>query len=330
MRGFVRIISICALLSAACSGHVSHAERHVDGAAGATSDDTDELCSAPSCTNPPSCSGLAATCGPNHDEGCCTARVVRGGSFYRIYDGIRDDLDLKIYPATVSDFALDTYEVTVGRFRAFAADYPISLPAGGAGKNAHNSADSGWIWRDSMPVDEHDLLVTLQCESRYQTWTRDDDALPINCLSWYEAEAFCIWDGGRLPTEAELNYAEAGGDQQREFPWGSAAPDATRAVFSETSNNEAAPVGSLPAGKGRFGHADLSGNVAEWVEDQVLFPRPTDDCVDCAYLDGGTNRAIRGGSFKDQASELSAAFTGERDPAPNSWLNGARCARNVP
>ena len=46
----------------------------------------------------------------------------------------------------------------------------------------------------------------------------------INCVNWFEAYAFCIWDGGFLPTEAEWNYAASGGSEQRYYPWSASFP----------------------------------------------------------------------------------------------------------
>src|SRR5690606_7167704 len=70
-------------------------------------------CTAGACGQPPSCRDLEVTCGAGEDESCCTSIVVTGGTFDRINDGD--------FPATVSTFRLDKYEVTVGRFRKFAA-----------------------------------------------------------------------------------------------------------------------------------------------------------------------------------------------------------------
>src|SRR5260370_21429035 len=61
----------------------------------------------------------------------------------------------------------------------------------------------------------------------YSTWTDMPGAheeLPINCVNWFEAYAFCIWDGGFLPSSAELEYTSAADCQQREYPWGSTDP----------------------------------------------------------------------------------------------------------
>src|ERR1700730_5736435 len=69
--------------------------------------------------------------------------------------------------------------------------------------------------------------TTLGCESEFDTWTASagsHENLPINCVNWYEAYSFCIWDGGFLPSEAEWEYAAAGGARQRTYPWGPTAP----------------------------------------------------------------------------------------------------------
>lgn len=56
------------------------------------------------------------------------------------------------------------------------------------------------------------------------------DRKPLNCIPWYVLFAFCIWDGGRLPTEAEFAYAASGGAEQRPFPWGGVPPDGIAVV----------------------------------------------------------------------------------------------------
>jgi formylglycine-generating enzyme len=91
----------------------------------------------------PSCSGLAETCGPDGDHDCCSAALIPGGTFYRGYDGSAAYMS-KAAPATVSDFPLDTYEVTVGRFRPFVAAYRRDMIAQGTGANPNNPSESGW------------------------------------------------------------------------------------------------------------------------------------------------------------------------------------------
>src|SRR6185503_5212427 len=105
----------------------------------------------------------------------------------------------------------------------------------------------------------------------------------MNCVSWFEAFAFCAWDGGRLPTETEWNYAAAGGNEQRVYPWG-ANIDLTKASYdcagdgsgTGTPNcmfSDMLPVGSRsPQGDGKWGQADLAGNVWEWTLDWGATP----------------------------------------------------------
>jgi formylglycine-generating enzyme len=174
-----------------------------------------EICIAGACVVPPSCADLPAICGSGGSKPCCAITTVPGGSYNRSNDAR--------YPATVSSFRLDRFEV-VGRFRKFVAAYPGSKPK--AGDGAHPLiAGSGWdaAWDANLPADKPTLVALSKCDSSFQTWTDAPGAnenLPMNCMSWYEALSFCAWDGGRLPTEAEWNDAAAGGSEQRVCPWG--------------------------------------------------------------------------------------------------------------
>jgi hypothetical protein len=88
----------------------------------------------------------------------------------------------------------------------------------GKRKKPNNPSDSGWdaAWNTgSLEATATALTTAVKCDATYQTYTAGNDALPMSCLDWFEAEAFCVWDGGRLPTQAESNYAAAGVMEQR-------------------------------------------------------------------------------------------------------------------
>ncbi|WP_437295586.1 formylglycine-generating enzyme family protein [Sorangium sp. So ce426] len=288
------------------------------------------VCDAGKCV-PPSCVGLVEACGPSGNESCCaTAEAVPGGTFNRSNDAA--------YPATVSRFALDRFEVTVGRFRKFVEAYPGSKPAEGAG--AHPLIDgSGWNAEWALPENAADLRQAAKCSGAYQTWTDEAGAnehLPMHCLDWYVAFAFCAWDGGRLATEAEWNYAAAGGDEQREYPWGSGI-DGDRAVYNCTGDGSVAgrcvpsdilPVGSKPRGDGRWGHSDLAGNMSEWVLDWYAdYPVSCNDCAITSTASPASSRVIRGGSWNSSASDLHYSRRYDYDPSVRANNIGTRCAR---
>jgi formylglycine-generating enzyme required for sulfatase activity len=280
----------------------------------------------------PSCRALAPTCGPNHDRSCCESGAVPGGTFRRSYDGV-SLADATGSDATVSAFRLDTYLVTVGRFRAFVdagQGTAAAPPAAGAGAQAQ-IAGSGWdpTW-DASLVGAGGLPAALACGG--ESWTDgpgDHESFPINCVSWFEAFAFCAWDGGFLPTEAEWNFAAAGGDEQRVYPWSSppssTAIDDDHAVYCGGTCALAAVGSRSPAGDGRWGHADLAGEVWEWNLDWMQdYAEP---CVDCAAVGDGTYRIARGGGFKTPANTLLAGARSWGTPSERDSFFGFRCAR---
>src|SRR5262245_21261202 len=148
-----------------------------------------------------SCTGLDPTCGPEGTSPCCGSTLVPGGAFYRSYDvGTDNAWPDMTNPATVSDFRLDTYEVTVGRFRQFVnagMGTQAAPPATGAGARTLNglAGQGGWepTWTASLPVDTAALVAGVKCDGPYETWSDTPgarEALPMNCSTWYEAFAF--------------------------------------------------------------------------------------------------------------------------------------------
>ena len=297
-----------------------------------------------------SCVALPYNCGVAGNNNCCNSLLVSGGTYYRSFD-VAGDIDSgnQGSPATVSNFHLDKYEVTVGRFRAFVAanqGTQVHPPSPNAG--AHPGIPgSGWEagWNMQLATDTTALMASLTCSSPgsgagKQTWTDTPGAnenRPINCVTWYEAMAFCAWDGGYLPTEAEWNYAAAGGDEQRAFPWSN--PPASTMIDSDHASygcdpngtgtgcsiQSLSPVGTKPLGDGRWGQSDLAGNVGEWGLDSYgLYLVP---CTDCVYLNAARDRIARGGAFQYASSILR---TGVRDlfmPSSRYPQYGIRCAR---
>jgi formylglycine-generating enzyme required for sulfatase activity len=287
--------------------------------------------------------------GGSGTESCCASPAVTGGTFDRSYDGVTyTDTS---FPATVSGLRLDRYEVTVGRFRQFVGATAAGwTPAAGAGKHTHlaggglnGGTESGWdaSWTPDVPATTTAWGTALGSCGSDATWTATaaaNENRPINCVSWYEAYAFCIWDAGFLPSEAEWNYASSGGGDQRAYPWSqppmSTAVDCTYANYTVTTS--CASSGTIAVGSdspkgdgagGKWGQADLAGNVFEWALDWYVAPYAGGGCSDCAYLAATTARVMRGGSYAHGADRLLASFRGSFPPTSRGADVGLRCAR---
>jgi len=346
----VKLLVVFGLLSYVGCPYTEGCESGSDAATYAAGDSGTEVVVKPEDKGPiePNCKGLSAKCG---GESCCTASNITGGTFNRLNS---DKL-----PATVSDFRLDVYEVTVGRFRSFVhagEGTAKKAPKEGSGKNLNDPDDDGWLkeWDKFLTEDQAALEEALNCDPElYKAYVPKagvNDSLPMNCITWPEAQAFCIWDGGRLPTEAEWNYAAAGGDEQRIFPDGEVAADPKNIGFGCQSGSSEAepgapvctfedykPVGSHKDGRGRWGQQDMAGSAWERVFDFYTendkMPSPCKDCANHTPDEGqGNGHAFRGGALNwakkfQQTSDRTALNT--ELPTDRTNTVGFRCARET-
>lgn len=287
---------------------------------------------------PTSCREPAPTCGTPDFGECCGIAAIPGGSFVRGAHAAEKSVWSGPAPATVSPFGMDVYEITVGRFRRFVEAYPTSRPSPGSGAHAKHP-DSGW--RDSwpLPADQPSLRAALvgTC-GETTTWTEapaGNEHKPIICLTWYEMFAFCAWDGGRLPTEAEWEFAAVGGDEQRVYPWSSPPSSGVineeNAVFEPSfggNSVDPGPVGLKAKGRSRWGQADLLGNAMEWTHDAYL--GLIEPCVDCLRTTGSSTRVARGGGSASQGLYSEYRWEGLEFKNGARLSIGGRCVRQPP
>jgi len=317
-------------------------------------DDDDDDDAGPYAADAPSCDGLQTECA---GASCCTTVDLPGGVIAvgrsengndacppEFESGRCFSEETPEHDVAVDAFALDHYAVTVGRFRQFLAAWDDNWrPKEGDGENPA-VAGSGWqtSWSDHLPG-----TFDLDCHS-FATWTDEAGAnedKPITCLNWYHAQAFCIWDGGRLPTEAEWEFAAAGGDQNRVYPWGGADIDDTRSVVD---SDQIEAVGTKPDGAARWGHFDMAGNTSEWVfdcydsefhstaeasEDNAARVPGTEGEYPCERLHSDSNfdpRVVKGGGSESGFLTYNRVVTRDTEPGGDGSAGRTfRCARNL-
>ncbi|MFO8071436.1 MAG: formylglycine-generating enzyme family protein [Polyangia bacterium] len=154
---------------------------------------------------------------------------------------------------------------------------------------------------------------------------------PVNYVDWDQAVAFCEWVGGRLPSEAEWEYAARGGGQDITYPWGDETATCDYAVMNDggygCGTDRTWSVCSKTAGNTDQGLCDMAGNVWEWVQDRYHSDYTGAPADGSAWEDSGSVRVRRGGSFVLVAYYLRAASRVVYDPSYQSAVLGFRCAR---
>jgi formylglycine-generating enzyme required for sulfatase activity len=142
---------------------------------------------------------------------------------------------------------IDQYEVTNAAYQKFVA-------AGGYSNRAYWPDDKGWSWSQDpnggakRPAPYQDFLNTGQ---------------PRVGVSWYEANAYALWSGCHLPTEAQWEYA-ARGPQSLVYPWGNQYDQSKGNINTGARTKD---VGSFPGDKSWVNAFDMGGNAWEWAAD---------------------------------------------------------------
>ena len=200
----------------------------------------------------------------------------------------------------------DLIFISGGEFTMGSDDYSDERPA-------HRvQLDSFWIGRNEI-TNRMYRQFQLATNHRPSDFANDKlynaDDQPIVGVDYSDASAYCEWAGGRLPTEAEWEYAARGTDN-RTYPWGNEKPDTDRAVYGLVygKGGSAVAVGTAPGDVSPFGVHDMAGNVLEWCSDWAG-PYESDSVGPVSNPQGsgqGNHRIMRGGCWFYQETSLRA------------------------
>jgi serine/threonine-protein kinase len=207
------------------------------------------------------------------------------------------------------------------------------------------SLNAFWIDQTEVTNAQYNRCVADgECDesefAMFGVYNRDDQ--PVVGVSWFDAEAYCEWAGGQLPTEAQWEYA-ARGEEGSVYPWGDEfdgqllnfcdinCADEWRDDDYDDGFECTAPVGNYLNGASWAGAYDMAGNVWEWVADwydsDYYDASPAQDPTGPA---SGQSRGLRGGSRFDTSLGTRSSFRSSYDPTVRAEDFGFRCASPGP
>ncbi len=228
--------------------------------------------------------------------------------------------------------ASDGRDVSEGPVRAFtvrgagqsvkpeAANAMITLPRGGFRREDGREVTVGPFQIGRYEVSQAEFGRVMGRNPSYHL----QDSLPVERVTWEEAESYCRESGGRLPTEAEWEYAARAGSTG-DYYWGH-GDAAEYAWFRENSQDRSQKVGRKKPNA--WGLYDMAGNVFEWVSDWYAEYVP-DDVDHPRGPDAGTAKVIRGASWYSEAGNLGLGTRYSNRPAFRNFKVGFRCAKDA-
>ena len=281
---------------------------------------------------------VQASCDPPV-PGCGLVRIA-GGSF-TMGDTTDGAEAAPLQPGIrVGSFVLDAYEVTVARFNAWWAvrDRELarvrSMPVAYPGGHVVAWEDTA---QDPLPQDPR---------FNWSMTSTPRDPQPVNGVDWWTALEFCVWDGGRLPTEAEWEFAARGRTTGglaagRTYPWGDATPrgsdthpcDRAQAYHcAGDADGSCRAVGSFAPSDGLY---DMAGNVWEWTADWAS-PFSASDCWNGTASEdplcndrGSGSHVVRGGGWDCGTVAMHSGTRVAVATATRFFDVGFRCARTL-
>jgi formylglycine-generating enzyme required for sulfatase activity len=204
-------------------------------------------------------------------------------------------------------FLIGRYPVTNSQFALFIED--------GGYQDRQWWSDAGWAWREEEAVTEPRYWRSSFVNGPNQ---------PVVAVSFWEADAFCRWVGGRLPTEQKWEAA-ARGTQGHRYPWGDTWEDGI-CNSAEAGLNRTSPVGLFPRSRQQtLGIEDMAGNAWEWCLNK--YKSPDEVTID----DSGGSRVLRGGSWGLSQDLARAGYRDDLHPDLRNDLIGFRvvCASPI-
>jgi sulfatase modifying factor 1 len=276
------------------------------------------------------------------------AIVLPGGEFLMGTDdaeGFPSDGEGPVRPVRVSPFGIDAHAVSNARFAEFVAATGYVTEAEHIGWSYVFASFLPGALRRGAPRPDR---TPWWCGVAGARWDRPEgpgstykgrEHHPVVHVTWHDADAYCRWAGGRLPTEAEWEYAARGGLDQRRYPWGDQREPGGRYMCNiwrgtfPTKNTAAdgyrgtAPVDAFePNG---FGLYNVAGNVWEWCADWwSVDPARDAGGVDPAGPLSGRDKVMRGGSYlchDSYCNRYRIAARTANTPDSSSGNAGFRC-----